>query len=75
MVHGGRLVRALFKFAKAIINDEAIDVYNHGKMLRDFTYVHDIVEAVSCLVNKSTNPNSEIDASRDLSSSSVTYKI
>lgn len=44
-------------------------------MLRDCTYVDDIVEAVSCLVNKSTNPNSEIDASRDLSSFSVTYKI
>lgn len=43
---------ALFKFTKAIINDEAIDVYNHGKMLRDFTYVNVIVEAASRLVNK-----------------------
>ncbi|MDN6572593.1 MAG: NAD-dependent epimerase/dehydratase family protein, partial [Staphylococcus equorum] len=53
----GRPDMALFKFTKAIINDEAIDVYNHGKMLRDFTYVDDIVEAVSRLVNKPATSN------------------
>jgi UDP-glucuronate 4-epimerase len=42
----GRPDMALFKFCKAILNGEPIDVYNHGKMLRDFTYVDDVVEGV-----------------------------
>jgi UDP-glucuronate 4-epimerase len=42
----GRPDMALFKFCKAIINGEAIDVYNHGKMLRDFTFIDDIVTAI-----------------------------
>ena len=46
----GRPDMALFKFTKAIVNDEVIDVYNHGNMMRDFTYVDDIVEAISRLV-------------------------
>ncbi|AFP85727.1 nucleoside-diphosphate-sugar epimerase [secondary endosymbiont of Heteropsylla cubana] len=37
---------ALFKFTKAIINGKRIDVYNCGKMLRDFTYIDDIVESI-----------------------------
>lgn len=72
----GRPDMALFKFTKAIINDEAIDVYNHGKMLRDFTYVDDIVEAVSRLVNKPATPNPEwTGADPDPSLSSAPYKI
>ncbi|GBD61287.1 Protein CapI [Tetragenococcus halophilus subsp. halophilus] len=72
----GRPDMALFKFTKAIINDEAIDVYNHGKMLRDFTYVDDIVEAVSRLVNKPATSNPEWNgADPDPSSSSAPYKI
>jgi UDP-glucuronate 4-epimerase len=43
----GRPDMALFKFCKAIINGDPIDVYNHGKMLRDFTYVDDIVAAIA----------------------------
>lgn len=42
----GRPDMALFKFTKAIINDEPIDIYNNGQMRRDFTYVEDIVEGV-----------------------------
>lgn len=49
----GRPDMALFKFTKAIVNDEVIDVYNHGNMMRDFTYVDDIVEAISRLVKTS----------------------
>ncbi|MDN6502476.1 MAG: GDP-mannose 4,6-dehydratase, partial [Tetragenococcus koreensis] len=72
----GRPDMALFKFTKAIINDEAIDVYNHGKMLRDFTYVDDIVEAVSRLVNKPATSNPEWTGSDpNPSSSSAPYKI
>jgi UDP-glucuronate 4-epimerase len=37
---------ALFKFAKAILSDDPIHVYNYGKHRRDFTYIDDVVEAV-----------------------------
>ncbi|MEO1132767.1 MAG: NAD-dependent epimerase [Cyanobacteria bacterium J06639_1] len=42
----GRPDMAAFKFVKAIEEGKAIDVYNHGKMKRDFTYIDDIVEGV-----------------------------
>lgn len=72
----GRPDMALFKFAKAIVNDEEIDVYNHGNMMRDFTYVDDIVEAISRLVKKTAQPNTEWSgANPDPSSSYAPYKI
>ena len=37
----GRPDMALFKFTKAILNEELIDVYNYGDMSRDFTYIDD----------------------------------
>ena len=43
----GRPDMALFKFTRAILAGESIDVYNHGKMQRDFTYVDDIVEGIN----------------------------
>ena len=42
----GRPDMALFKFTKAILEDKPIDVFNHGKHTRDFTYIDDIVEGV-----------------------------
>ncbi|MDO9526946.1 MAG: NAD-dependent epimerase/dehydratase family protein [Gemmobacter sp.] len=42
----GRPDMALFKFTKAILNGTPIDVYNHGDMCRDFTYIDDLVEAL-----------------------------
>ncbi|MDC5838005.1 NAD-dependent epimerase [Vibrio europaeus] len=42
----GRPDMALFKFTKAIVNGEKIDVYNNGDMRRDFTYIDDIVEGI-----------------------------
>lgn len=42
----GRPDMALFKFTKAILEGQPIDVYNHGEMQRDFTYIDDIVEGV-----------------------------
>ena len=42
----GRPDMALFKFTKAIIEGKSIDVYNYGKMKRDFTYIDDIAEAI-----------------------------
>jgi UDP-glucuronate 4-epimerase len=46
----GRPDMALFIFTKAILEGKPIDVYNHGKMLRDFTYVDDIVEGITRLI-------------------------
>ncbi len=72
----GRPDMALFKFTKAIVNDEEIDVYNHGNMMRDFTYVDDIVEAISRLIKKPAQPNPEWSgANPDPSSSYAPYKI
>ena len=51
----GRPDMALFKFTKGIINKKKIDIYNHGKMYRDFTYIDDIVEGISALINKPPN--------------------
>ncbi len=48
----GRPDMALFKFTKAILKDDPIDVYNHGDMMRDFTYIDDIVEAITRLMDK-----------------------
>jgi UDP-glucuronate 4-epimerase len=47
----GRPDMALFKFARAICRNEAIDVYNNGEMTRDFTYVGDLVESVVRLID------------------------
>ena len=48
----GRPDMALFKFTKQILENKAIDVYNYGKMKRDFTYVDDIVKAICLLMNE-----------------------
>jgi len=48
----GRPDMALFKFVKAILAGQPIDVYNHGDMLRDFTYVDDLVKAVDLLLHR-----------------------
>ena len=47
----GRPDMALFKFTKAILEDTPIDVYNHGDMKRDFTYVEDLVHAIRLLID------------------------
>ena len=48
----GRPDMAYFKFTRAMLNGEAIDVYNHGKMRRDFTYIADLIEAIWRLSDK-----------------------
>jgi UDP-glucuronate 4-epimerase len=48
----GRPDMALFKFTKAILAGEPIDVYNHGKMKRDFTFVSDIVSGIVASLDK-----------------------
>jgi len=47
----GRPDMALFKFTRAILAGEAIDVYNHGEMFRDFTYIDDLVRAIRLLMD------------------------
>lgn len=48
----GRPDMAYFKFTKAILEKQPIDVYNNGNMFRDFTYIDDIVEGILRLMNK-----------------------
>ena len=48
----GRPDMALFKFVKSILNNKKINIYNYGKMERDFTYIDDIVNAIFLLINK-----------------------
>ncbi len=48
----GRPDMAPWKFTKAILAGQAIDVYNHGKLMRDFTYIDDIVEGIIRIQDK-----------------------
>ena len=48
-------------FAKAILNDENIDVFNGGEMSRDFTYIDDIVDGVIDVLDKPATPSSRFD--------------
>ena len=47
----GRPDMALFKFTRGILNGEPIDIYNHGQMWRDFTYVADLVRGIRLLID------------------------
>ncbi len=72
----GRPDMALFLFTKAILEGRAIDVFNHGKMQRDFTYVDDIVEGVVRVLDRIASPNAAYDASRaDPATSSAPYRV
>jgi UDP-glucuronate 4-epimerase len=72
----GRPDMALFLFTKAILEGKPIDVYNHGKMKRDFTYVDDIVEAIIRLIPKTPKPDPEWSGmDPDPSSSFAPYRV
>ena len=72
----GRPDMALFLFTKAILEGKAIDVFNHGEMVRDFTYVDDIVDGVYRLALKPPKKNSNFDMAKpNPSSSTAPYKI
>jgi len=51
----GRPDMALFKFTKGILSNKKIDIYNNGKMYRDFTYIDDIVSGINLLIKKAPN--------------------
>jgi UDP-glucuronate 4-epimerase len=72
----GRPDMALFLFTKAILEDRAIDVYNHGHMQRDFTYVDDIVEGVIRVCDRVAAPSTIYDAQApDPGTSNVPYRV
>ena len=58
----GRPDMALFIFTKSILEGKPIDVFNHGNMRRDFTYVDDVVEGISRLLSKVAEGNPQWDA-------------
>jgi UDP-glucuronate 4-epimerase len=67
---------ALFLFTKAIIDGRPIEVFNHGKMKRDFTYIDDIVEGVTRVMARVPEPNSAWSGMQpDPGSSYVKYRI
>jgi UDP-glucuronate 4-epimerase len=72
----GRPDMALFLFTKAALEGRAINVFNYGEMLRDFTYVDDIVEGVTRIIDNPAQPNPEWSGKQpDPSTSSSPYKI
>ncbi|MBB5179382.1 UDP-glucuronate 4-epimerase [Planomicrobium koreense] len=72
----GRPDMALFMFTKNIIEGKPIDVFNNGDMMRDFTFVDDIVESISRLVEKPAQPNTEWSGKTpDPGTSYAPYKI
>jgi len=72
----GRPDMALFLFTKAILAGQPIDVFNHGNMKRDFTFVDDIVEGVVRVLDRVPEPNPAYDAvAADPATSSAPYRI
>ena len=60
----GRPDMALFIFTKAILEGKPIEVYNHGKMRRDFTYIDDIVEGVIRTLDRTATPDPDWSSDR-----------
>ncbi|MGA7936449.1 MAG: NAD-dependent epimerase [Kovacikia sp.] len=72
----GRPDMALFLFTKAILEGRAIDIFNHGKMKRDFTYIDDVVTGICLVLAKIPQPNPNWTATQpDPGSSSAPYRI
>lgn len=63
----GRPDMALFKFVKAALAGETIDVYGHGRMRRDFTYIDDLVEAIVRLIDAPPVTGAPVGANDSLS--------
>jgi len=72
----GRPDMAMFLFTKAILEGRPIDVFNHGRMTRDFTYIDDIVEGVIRTSDKPATPDPAWDAAHpDPSTSRAPYRL
>ena len=72
----GRPDMALFKFTKDILNEKSIDVYNHGKHTRDFTYIDDIVDGIIRTIKNVAKPNLDWNSSQpDPATSNAPWRI
>jgi UDP-glucuronate 4-epimerase len=72
----GRPDMALYLFTKAILAGEPIDIFNQGNMVRDFTYIDDIVEGIIRVADKPASPNKAFDANHpDPATSSAPYRV
>ncbi len=72
----GRPDMALFKFTKNILENKPIEVYNHGQMIRDFTYVDDIITGVMRVIDNPAEPNPNwFGAQPDPGTSNAPYAI
>jgi UDP-glucuronate 4-epimerase len=72
----GRPDMALFTFTRQIFAGEPIEVYNHGKHARDFTYIDDIVEGVIRVADRTPEPNRSWDAANpDPGTSPAPYRL
>ena len=71
----GRPDMAYFKFTKKILSGKKIDIYNKGKMYRDYTYIDDIVDGIYKLLNKIPSINSRKKFKNDSLSSIAPFRI
>jgi UDP-glucuronate 4-epimerase len=72
----GRPDMAVYRFTKALFEGKPIDVYNNGDMMRDFTYIDDIVESMLRLVDQPAQPNAQWSGEHpDPSSSNAPYRL
>jgi UDP-glucuronate 4-epimerase len=72
----GRPDMALFLFANAMLRGEPIDVFNNGEMVRDFTYIEDIVEGVIRVLDKVATPNPDFDTGTpDPATAAAPYRV
>ncbi len=72
----GRPDMALFLFTKAILEGRPIDVFNHGRMQRDFTYIDDIVEGVVRVIDRVATPNpAYVSDTPDPATSNAPYRV
>ena len=72
----GRPDMAYFSFTKAILEERPIDVFNHGRMQRDFTYIDDIIEGVVRVLDHIPRPNASWSAENpDPATSAAPYRV
>ena len=71
----GRPDMAYFKFTKAILKNKKIDVYNKGKMYRDFTFIDDVTKSIELLLNKIPKNNSINKLKNDSISNVAPFRI
>lgn len=72
----GRPDMALFLFARAMLAGQPIDVFNDGRMVRDFTFIDDIVEGITRVLACPATPNADFDPRKpDPSTSNAPYRV